>query len=568
MITKPSNLIYGLDDKPPVVVSFLLGIQHYWIVAISFIFPVLIIQAIGGTIEQSEALVSMSMLAGGIGVIVQAVRFKHVGAGYFIPQVCGPSFLAASILAVKTGGLSLMFGMTLVAGFFEAAFSRVMHKLRPLFPPQVTGLIVAMVGISVIKIAATNFFDISDDPDIVKIESISVAFLTLGVMAGLNIWSKGKMKLFCILIGMTAGYIFSFIFGVLDTSHIHEVLNDDFFGFGLLEHPGLSFEWSMVLPFFVAMLCSSLKSIGDITTCQKINDENWIRTDFRNAQKGILADSIGCMSAGLLGGMGQSTSSTNIGLTIATGATSRKIGFFLGGILIVMSFLPQLSGLFSIMPRPVMGATLFFALSFMIIAGFQIINSRMVDARVTFTVGLSMIIGLSADFYPHVFKDLPDFLEPVFANSLSTAAVIAIILNFIFRLGTKMRVSKTFKFNDKIFDNIKLFMTQNGGSWGARREIIANAVHAVYEIAGILKLKKHDKPLMVIAEFDEFKLIVEVVYEGDMLDFNQEKPNPETLLNDPASINNLSLHLIKHYADRISTSVKDGRNYIRLSLDH
>ena len=153
MAVKPANLVYGVDDKPPFWTGWMLGFQHLSIIAIALLFPVLISREIGGGPDQAAGLVSMSMLAGGIGVILQGLQKGPVGSGYFCPQVCGPSFLTASILAAKSGGLPLLFGMTAVAGATESLLSRIMHRVRFLFPAEVTGLIVAMVGITVIRLA-------------------------------------------------------------------------------------------------------------------------------------------------------------------------------------------------------------------------------------------------------------------------------------------------------------------------------------------------------------------------------------------------------------------------------
>ena len=98
------------------------------------IFPVVIVQAIGGTPEQAGFFVSMSMLASGVGTIQQALKKK----GFLCPSVCGPLYLPASLLAAKTGGLSLVFGMTAIAGSFEVLLSRVMHRLRAIFPTEGT----------------------------------------------------------------------------------------------------------------------------------------------------------------------------------------------------------------------------------------------------------------------------------------------------------------------------------------------------------------------------------------------------------------------------------------------
>jgi NCS2 family nucleobase:cation symporter-2 len=131
---KPSNLLYGLNDRPPLGVTLALGLQHVFILFISLIFPAIIVNLLGDNIDPHSArsFVSLSMIAGGILTILQAFKSKNFGSGYLCPAVCSPSYLSASILAVTTGGLPLLFGMTAFAGAIEMAFSRVMNRLRSL----------------------------------------------------------------------------------------------------------------------------------------------------------------------------------------------------------------------------------------------------------------------------------------------------------------------------------------------------------------------------------------------------------------------------------------------------
>ncbi len=120
---KPSYLIYGVDEQPPRWIALVLGIQHICIISISFIFPVIVVRHMNGTPSQAAAMVSLSMLAGGIGTIAQALNKGPLGSGYLCPQVSGPSYLAASMLAARTGGLSLVCGMTLLAGYLVRQYA-------------------------------------------------------------------------------------------------------------------------------------------------------------------------------------------------------------------------------------------------------------------------------------------------------------------------------------------------------------------------------------------------------------------------------------------------------------
>lgn len=569
MPEKPSNLVYGVDDRPPIWASLVLAFQHLCIISIGLLFPVIIVRETGGGAQAAASLVSMSMLAGGIGVVIQSFSKGPVGSGYLCPQVCGPSFISASLLAAKTGGLSLLFGMTAFAGAAESLLSRIMHRLRFLFPAEVTGLIVAMVGITVIKVAASNFLGLGGNDVSTSLPEIAVALITLAAMVGLNVWSSGKLRLFCIMLGMIIGYSAAWALGLLGERQFGQIASAPLFAWPFGFHPGWSFDFSLVIPMLVAALCSTLKTVGDLTTCQKINDEEWKRPDMQNIKKGVLADGLGCLSAGLLGGMGQSTSSSNIGLSMATEATSRVIGRFLGGMLAVMAFCPKLGAVFAAMPRPVIGATLIFALSFMIVAGFQIIMSRMLDARKTFVVGLSAIFGLSVDILPHAFLHLHPWVQPIFSSSLSTAAVSAVVLNLLFRMGIARKARLELDPESDSARAVHGFLEHWGRAWGARREVMNLASAAMTEVMEtLIRQGMASGPVVLETAFDEFKVRVRISYEGRLMEFPDHAPSQEEVLQGEDGLAKLSGFLAARYVDRVKASESDGRCLISMEFEH
>jgi xanthine permease XanP len=569
MPKKPPELTYGVDDDPPLSTNVLLGLQHVFIISISLIFPVVIVRSIGGTSQQAEFMVSMSMLAAGIGTMLHALNKRGVGSGYLCPSVCGPSYLSASLLAASVGGLPLLFGMTSVAGFFEVLLSRVMHRLRVLFPPEVTGLVVAMVGITVIPVALPNFMGRDATDSITELPELMVALITLGTMVGISVWSKGKMRLYSVLVGMTLGYLASIGLGILNSSHLDLFAEAPLAAAPNLDYFGWSFDLVLLAPFLIAITCSSLKTVGDITTCQKINDIDWKRTDMKNVSQGILADGLSAVVSGLVGAMGQSTSSSNIGLSIGTGATSRKTAFAIGGLLVFLAFLPKLAMVFVVMPKPVMGATLIYAVSFMIIAGFQIIMSRMLDARRTFLVGIPLIMGLSVDALPELYENAPSLLQPIFSSSLSLAAVLVVFLNLIVRIGIAKRQRLVLKPGVDDADSIFDFMEKQGAAWGARREVIYRAISAIHELfEAVYSSRLTEGDLEVDVSFDEFNLDVEARYRGAPLDLPTTRPSEEDLLRDDEAAAKLSGFMIKRYANSVKLEQKDGMCRLRLHFDH
>jgi xanthine permease XanP len=544
-----------------------MGFQHNCIYAVAISFPVIIVREMGGTTEQAAFMISMSLIAGGIGAIVMA--FPKIGSGYLCPPVCSPTNFAAAMMASKAGGLPLIYGMTLISGIAEALFSKIIQRLRVIFPPEVTGLIVAMVGITVIRVASLNFLGIDRFDKITETSELIVAISTLFLMIALNVWSKGKLKLFCVLIGMIFGYILSYALGLLSDADLSKVSHASLFWFPFVHHPGWSFDISLLIPYMIVMICSALKTMGDVTTCQKINDSEWKRPDMENISKGVFADAISDIASGLSGGAGQSSSSSNVGLSIATGTTSRVVGYAAGGILICLAFIPKISSLFAIIPKPVIGATLIFVISFMILAGLQIIMSRMIDARKTFVIGVSLIFGLTVDILPDVFNDVHPWIKPVFTSSLATATVLAIFLNLIFRIGISKKVRLELVPGMDSSQKIYSFMEQNGRAWGARAEVIYKAIAVInefFEAAVENKLTK--EPIDIWVSFDEFHLDVDIHYKGDLMELPSVRPDPHLLLTEEGAPLRLSGFLIRSYADKVTTEKRDGDAYIRIHFIH
>ena len=441
MPAKPANLIYGVDDKPPWTVSAILGLQHVFGMSSTLVLPVVIAREVGAGFGVVQAMVCFSMIAAGLGTILQAIHRGPVGSGYLCANLCGPSYMSVSIEAAWVGGIPLMRGMTVVAGLFEVLFSQVVHKLRSLFPPEITGLVVLMVAVSVIPLAASKFVGIDYAGDAINMKEVPIAAITLFTMIGVNIWGKGKLKLYCVLIGLVIGYIISIATGVI--SHNDLALFKEAPWFSLpgkgVKFWNFKFDWGLLISFCVVSLCQSLKSFGNLSTCQKINDEHWKGPNMKNIGKGLFADGLSVSLGGFLGGMATDTSASNVGLSAATAATSRRIAYVAGIMFASLGFLPKMAAIFSIMPKPLMGAILIFVICFMVISGIQILVSSKMDTRKVFIIGISFVFGLSAIILPDLYSGIPSWLRPIFASSLTLSTVLAILLNQLFNIGTRQK---------------------------------------------------------------------------------------------------------------------------------
>lgn len=437
---RPANLIYGLNERPPAGVLLLLALQHIFLMSSTLVLPVVLVKEIGGSFDDVKAVVGATMIACGIGTIIQGIHWKVIGSGYLCPNLCGPNFFVASMQSAWLGGLPLMRGMTIVAGIVEALFSRMLPRLKSLFPSEITGLVVLMVALGLVPLGASKFLGINFAGEPIHGVNLLVAAFTLMVMVGVNVWGGARLKLYSVLFGMLCGYLLSFTAGLMTAVQFQELAEAPWVAMPLLgDVTKLSFQWSLLPAFVIVSICGALKSFGNLIMCEMVNDDDWKEPDIPRVANGLMADSISVVVSGLIGGMATDTSASNVALSRASGATSRVIGFAAGGLFIALGFSPKLSALLSIMPMPVMGAILVYVTSFMIVSAFQIMISAKPDTRQTFVLGVAIIFGLSMDILPGLYSGVPPWLRPLFNSSLTFSTALAVFLNQLLNLSVRRR---------------------------------------------------------------------------------------------------------------------------------
>ena len=178
MARRPAHLIFGVDDRPPPGPLALLAVQHVFLMSSTLVLPVVLIGELGGSFSQVQAVVAWTMMACGLGTILQALQLPFIGSGFLCPNLCCPNFFAASASAAWLGGLPLMRGMTIAAGLIEMAFARFLH-LAFLFPTEVTGVVVFMVALSLVPVGASKFLHIDYSGEPIEPTSLAVAAATL-----------------------------------------------------------------------------------------------------------------------------------------------------------------------------------------------------------------------------------------------------------------------------------------------------------------------------------------------------------------------------------------------------
>jgi NCS2 family nucleobase:cation symporter-2 len=565
---KPTNIIYGVDEAPPRTVIALSALQHVGLMTVFLIYPVLIGREAGADSGVVGNLVSLSLIVLAVGTVLQALPRGPVGSGFLCQPVPTAIYLIPSLLAARTGGLPLVFGMTMFAGLLEMAFSRVLRPLRPLFPPEIAGLVVALLGVATGVVAIRITLGIGADKAADSMDLI-VAAVTLATMVAFNVWTRGALRLACVLIGMSAGYAVAVGLGRLGVAELQTLAGMPWFALPRLEFGSWMFDASLVAPFAVGAVAALLKTAGNVTTSQRLNDADWVRADMGSISRGVLADGIATTLAGAVGTSGMNSASGNVGLANATGVMSRRVAYGIAALLLLFAVFPKLGAIFFIMPGAVAGASLFFAGTFIFVNGLEIMTSRLLDARKTFVIGFAFMGGLAVELLPQAFEGAPGWIKPLLVSSLVLGPISALLLNAVFRLGIRnvQKLAVDPARPDPV--EIEQFMETHGALWGARRDVIDRAkFNLAQSIETIVESCEPKGPLEVEATFDEFNLDLRVCYAGPPLELPEKRPTNEEIMESEDGQLKLAGFMLRRQADRVRATHHAGRSTILFHFDH
>jgi NCS2 family nucleobase:cation symporter-2 len=567
-VRKPANIIYGVEDRPPVSIVVLSGLQNVAVMAVYLILPLIVCRKVDASIAVTVAVLSFAMLAMGIATLLQLARSWGVGSGYLCPAHFTGIYTSSSLSAAEAGGLPLVFGMTAFAGLTEAGLSRILHRLRPYFPPEIAGLVVMLVGVTNAAISVRYLAEPTRSA-IDAQRGVVVAIVTLGLMVALNVWTRGTLRMVCALVGIVVGYILAGALGLLTAKDLARAAEAPIFALPQVGHLSWTFDIALTVPFVVSAVAATLKAMAVVSLCQKINDADWIRPDLNNIRCGVAADGLGTFVAGALGTFGINASPSCVGLSAATGVTARTVAYAIAAILAVSAFLPGVAVMLAIMPKPVVAAALMFTACFLLINGMQLITSRMLDSRKTFVVGLTIVAGLAIEIFPHIADGAPAMLQPVLGSSLVFGTVLAFTMNIVFRIGLRQKVSLLLEPAEDNVSKLDDFLDEYGAKWGARRDIISRAGFAMHQAVEAATDHCNVRgPIRIDASFDEFNLDLTMTFAGDLLELPQKRPSEADIRQSDDGLRLLAGFMLRRNADRVHSERIGEKAVVRFHFDH
>ncbi len=435
-----TGLVYGLEHRPDFAACLVGAIQHVLASVVAIVMPTLVI---GQALELGDHipyLISMSLIVSGIGTFIQSHRIGPVGSGLLSLQGTSFSFVGPIIaagLAYKASGhsseqiLAIVFGLCLAGCLVEIGISQFITSLSRIITPAVTGSVITVIGLSLIKISFTDLIGEEESTSTSGLINLAVGLLVVIVIVGLSVLENFWLRIMGVMVGVIVGFAVSWLVGMVDFTQL-KLNSETWLAVPQPLKYGLNFDWVYFVPIALVYLITTIETTGDLTANSVISGEP-VAGDIYLARikGGVLGDGINSGLAALLNTFPNTTFSQNNGVIQVTGIASRHLSGYIAVILITLGMFPVLGSALRLIPRPVLGGATLVLFGSIAVAGIRILASRPFTRKQIFVVALSIGCGLGVAMVPDVLQPLPTALANVFESPITTSGVIAILATLL-----------------------------------------------------------------------------------------------------------------------------------------
>lgn len=432
-MSTPSSLIYGVDDRPPLRDTLFAAFQHLLAIFVAIITPPLIIaKALGLDLQLTGFLVSMSLFVSGIATFIQCRRLGRVGCGLLCVQGTSFSFIGPIISIGLVGGLPLVFGACIAAAPVEMVVSLTFKYLRRVITPLVSGIVVMLIGLSLLKAGVTSCGGgDATASDFGSAQNLIVAAIVLVSVILFNISNNKYLRMSSIFLGVIVGYVVAFCLGMVDMSQ----LGDSTLGSLYVPIPfklGVAFNWSSIIAVGIVYLVTAIEATGDVTANSMISGLSVEGKDYvKRVSGGVMADGLNSAIAGCFSSFPNSIFAQNNGIIQLTGVASRHVGYWIALMLILLGIFPVVGVAFSLMPSPVLGGATLLMFGTVAAAGVRIVAAQELGRRSVLILAASLAFGMGVELMPGILQQAPDSVRTIFSSGITTGGLVAILANVI-----------------------------------------------------------------------------------------------------------------------------------------
>jgi uric acid transporter len=438
--------VHPVDEILPLPKLFTLGLQHVLVMyAGAVAVPLILGRALKLSPQDVAFLISADLFACGLATLVQSVGFP--GVGIRLPVMMGVTFASVgpmlSMAAAPDVGLLGIYGSVIAAGIFAVLVAPFMGRLLPLFPPVVTGTIIVVIGISLMRIGInwaggglptlTKVVDgvpgAFPNPGYGQLEGLGIALFVLLVILGLIRWFSGFVANISVLLGIVAGAVLASALGVM---HFDRVVSASWFDIVVPFRFGVpQFHIVPIVTMCIVMVVVMIESTGMFLALGEMTGRH---IDQAAIARGLRADGVGTILGGIFNTFPYTSFSQNVGLVGVTGIRSRWVTATGGIIMLALGLLPKMSALVEALPQVVLGGAGLVMFGMVAATGARILTG--VNFKTNrfnlFVVAISIGFGMIPLVAPNFFRYTPDALHPLLESGILLAAIVSVALNLFF----------------------------------------------------------------------------------------------------------------------------------------
>jgi xanthine permease XanP len=436
------DLVYGLNDRPPLRVSVFVALQHVLAVFVGIVTPPLIIaRTLGLPDADGVVLVSMALMVSGLGTMLQSRRLGPVGSGLLSIQgtsfvFLGPVISLAGSVTSQGGSqresLGVVFGTCAIGALVPILISPFIRGATRYITPLVTGIVVTLIGLTLVEVGITSMgggFEARHDGSFGSVQNLGLAAVVIALILALNGGRRDWMRMTSVVAGLAGGYVVALLAGKLTLTGLQGL---PWLSFPAPLHFGFGFRAAALVPFAFLYVITAIETVGDVTATSVITGEPISGTLYLGRLRGaVLADGVSSLLAAVFNSFPSTTFAQNNGVIQLTGVGSRRIGMIVGLLLILLGLFPVVGGVVQAMPPAVLGGATIIMFGTVATAGIKILSGVAMDRRASLIAALSFGLGLGVAFVPDITSAMPPILKGMFSSGIATGGMCALLLNAV-----------------------------------------------------------------------------------------------------------------------------------------
>jgi len=423
---------------PPLAKAVPLGIQHVLAMFASNVTPSIIVAGAAGFGFGSNSpdfpnmiyMIQMSMLFAGLATLLQTIGMGPVGSRLPIVQGTSFAFLPIMIPAVAGQGVAGLAGLmtgVVIGGIFHFFIGTFVGRIRFALPPLVTGLIVLMIGLALVKVGiqyAAGGVPKQGTDGFGTLAMWIPALVVILVTLAIKFFTRGLMSVAAVLIGLVAGYVVALVMGQVNFGNVGSA------AVFALPNPfrwGIEFNAAIIIGMCFMAVISAIETVGDVSGITKGGAGREATDD--EISGATYADGLGTAVAGIFGGLPNTSFSQNVGLISMTGVMSRHVVTIGALFLILCGLVPKIGAAVSTVPINVLGGGVIVMFGMVCAAGVNMLSDVIWNRRNMVIFAVSLSVGLGLQLVPDALQHMPGTLQILLTSGLLPAAALSIILN-------------------------------------------------------------------------------------------------------------------------------------------